>query len=191
MLDARLMHDAHLEADVRPGGPRRRDGKIAVAVSATRRWATVEEPTRRVEYENMLLGRYQHLSQSKGRRKDSTLERSAYILLSRIRVEGPMSISELSDAFGLDASTLRRQTAAALRAGLVEYALDPEGGVARKFRITEEGGRRLDEEREGNVRSLALVLEGWSEEDIAGFADYLQRFNTSIERLHGKAWPRP
>ncbi|MDX3585503.1 MarR family transcriptional regulator [Streptomyces europaeiscabiei] len=151
----------------------------------------MEEPTRRVEYENMLLGRYQHLSQSKGRRKDSTLERSAYILLSRIRVEGPMSISELSDAFGLDASTLRRQTAATLRAGLVEHILDPEGGVARKFRITEEGERRLDEEREGNVRSLALVLEGWSEDDIAGFADYLERFNTSIERLHGTTWPRP
>ncbi|WP_257035043.1 hypothetical protein [Streptomyces sp. 1222.2] len=33
--------------------------------------------------------------------------------------------------------------------------------------------------------------EGWSEEDIAGFADNLQRFDTSIERLHGKAWPRP
>ena len=102
-----------------------------------------------------------------------------------------MSISELSDAFGLDASTLRRQTAAALRAGLVEHTLDPEGGVARKFRITEEGERRLDEERDGNVRTLAMVLEGWSEEDIAGFADYLERFNTSIERLAGKPWPRP
>ncbi|QFQ95168.1 MarR family transcriptional regulator [Streptomyces phaeolivaceus] len=151
----------------------------------------MEEPTRRVEYENMLLGRYQHLSQSKGRRKDSALERSAYILLSRIRVEGPMSISELSEAFGLDASTLRRQTAAALRAGLVEHILAPEGGVARKFRITEEGERRLDEEREGNVRSLSQVLEGWSDDDITGFADCLERFNTSIERLHGKTWPRP
>ena len=143
----------------------------------------MEDPTRRVEYENMLLGRYQHLSKSKGRRKDSTLERSAYIVLSRIRIEGPMSISELSDAFGLDASTLRRQTAAALRAGLVEHTLDPEGGVARKFRITEEGERRLDEEREGNVRTLAMVLEGWSEEDIAGFADYRGWALTRVNRV--------
>ncbi len=35
------------------------------------------------------------------------------------------------------------------------------------------------------------VLADWSDEDIAGFADYLQRFNTSIERLAGKPWPRP
>ncbi|WP_259408176.1 hypothetical protein [Streptomyces akebiae] len=51
--------------------------------------------------------------------------------------------------------------------------------------------RRLDEEREGNVRTLAMVLEGWSDEGIAGFADYLKRLNTSIERLAGKPWPRP
>ncbi|MFF7262576.1 MarR family winged helix-turn-helix transcriptional regulator [Streptomyces sp. NPDC008159] len=122
---------------------------------------------------------------------DRTLERSAYILLSRIRVEGPMSISELSDAFGLDASTLRRQTAGALRAGPVEHTLDPDGGVAREFRITEEGERPRDEEREGNVSTLAMVLADWSDDDIAEFADYLQRFNTSIERLAGKPWPRP
>ncbi|GAA3803663.1 MarR family winged helix-turn-helix transcriptional regulator [Streptomyces phyllanthi] len=152
----------------------------------------MDEPTRRVEYENMLLGRYQHLSRSKGRPKGSTLERSAYILLSRIRAQGrPMSVSELSEAFGLDASTLRRQTAAALKAGLVEPTLDPEGGMARKFRITEEGERRLDEEREGNVHALAMVMGGWSDEDVTRFADYLQRFNTDIERLHGHPWPRP
>lgn len=34
----------------------------------------------------------------------------------RLEVQGPMSIGELSDAFGLDASTLNRQAAAVLRA---------------------------------------------------------------------------
>ncbi|WP_128380976.1 MarR family winged helix-turn-helix transcriptional regulator [Streptomyces cavernae] len=151
----------------------------------------MDEPTRRVEYENMLLGRYQHLSKSNGRPKDSTLERSAYILLSRIRVQGPMSIGELSDAFGLDASTLNRQTAAVLRTGLVERIPDPEGGIARKFRITEEGERRLDEERERNVQILERIMADWSDEEIAVFANCLQRFNTDIERFHGRPWPRP
>ncbi|SPF02494.1 hypothetical protein SMA5143A_3249 [Streptomyces sp. MA5143a] len=63
--------------------------------------------------------------------------------------------------------------------------------VAQAPADREEGERRLDEEREGNVSTLALVLSDWSDEDIAGFADYLQRFNTSIERLAGKPWPRP
>ncbi|MGW1552920.1 MarR family winged helix-turn-helix transcriptional regulator [Streptomyces sp. NPDC002346] len=147
--------------------------------------------TRQVEYEQMLQSRYLHLHKSKGRRHGSTLERSAYILLSRIRVQGPMSIGQLGDAFGLDASTLNRQTAAAMRAGLVERIPDPDGGMARKFRITTEGERRLDEEREGTIHTLDQIMADWSDEDIAAFADYLKRFNTDIERLDGRPWPRP
>lgn len=146
--------------------------------------------THEVEYEQMLLNRHTFLHQRGGKGKDSVLERSAYILLSRIRLQGPMSIGELSDAFGLDASTLNRQTAAAMRAGLVDRIPDPDGGMARKFRITDEGVRVLDREREGNVRSLDRVMADWPEEDIAAFAAYLKRFNTDIERLGGRPWPR-
>ncbi|WP_405792019.1 MarR family winged helix-turn-helix transcriptional regulator [Streptomyces sp. NBC_01506] len=146
--------------------------------------------THEVEYEQMLLSRHTFLSQRGGRGKDSVLERSAYILLSRIRLQGPMSIGELSDAFGLDASTLNRQTAAAMRAGFVERIPDPDGGMARKFRITEEGARVLDEDRERIVQSLDRVMSDWPEEDIAAFAAYLKRFNTDIERLGGRPWPR-
>ncbi|MGW0561488.1 MarR family winged helix-turn-helix transcriptional regulator [Streptomyces sp. NPDC003016] len=147
-------------------------------------------PTHEVEYEQMLLSRHTFLNQRGGRRKDGVLERSAYILLSRIRMQGPMSIGELSDAFGLDASTLNRQTAAAMRAGLVERIPDPDGGMARKFRITDKGAEMLDEEREGIVRALDQILVGWPDEDIAAFASYLRRFNTDIERIGGRPWPR-
>lgn len=102
-----------------------------------------------------------------------------------------MPIGRLGDAFGLDVATLNRQTAAAVRAGLVERIPDPDGGLARKFRITEEGERRLDEERTGLVASPDRILTDWPEEDIAAFADLLQRFVSAIERLHGMPWPRP
>ncbi|MFE9680477.1 MarR family winged helix-turn-helix transcriptional regulator [Streptomyces sp. NPDC006285] len=147
-------------------------------------------PTYEVEYEQMLLGRHA-LAAHGGRSKDSVLERSSYILLSRIRVQGPMSIGELSDAFGLDASTLNRQTASAVRAGLAERIPDPDGGLARKFRITDKGARILDEERERTVGSLDRIMADWSDDDIAQFAFYLRRFNTGIERLGKRPWPRP
>ncbi|KPC92543.1 transcriptional regulator [Streptomyces sp. NRRL F-6602] len=131
------------------------------------------------------------LHQRAGRRRNGALERSAYILLSRLEVQGPMSIGELSDAFGLDASTLNRQTAAVLRAGLAERVPDPQGGMARKFRMTEAGVEALREEREGVVASLDRVMADWPEEDIAAFAAYLRRFNAGIERLSGRPWPRP
>ncbi|MGW1777588.1 MarR family winged helix-turn-helix transcriptional regulator [Streptomyces sp. NPDC001858] len=151
----------------------------------------METPAHEVEYEQMLLSRHSFLNQRGGRRKNSVMERSAYIMLSRIRMQGPMSIGELSDAFGLDASTLNRQTAAAMRAGLLERIPDPEGGMARKFRLTEEGDRLLDAEREGIVEILGEVMADWSDEDIAAFAAYLRRFNYGIEAIGARPWPRP
>ncbi|MFF1836671.1 MarR family winged helix-turn-helix transcriptional regulator [Streptomyces sp. NPDC058231] len=147
-------------------------------------------PTHDVEYEQMLLSRHA-LVHHKSVRREGGLERSAYILLSRIRIQGPMSIGELSDAFGLDASTLNRQTGAAMRSGLVDRIPDPDGGMARKFRLTDKGARLLDEERERTVEGLDRVMADWSDQDIAGFAAYLKRFNTDIERLGGRPWPRP
>ncbi|MEX3100785.1 MarR family winged helix-turn-helix transcriptional regulator [Streptomyces niveiscabiei] len=150
----------------------------------------METPTHQVEYEQMLLSRHSFMSKRGGRRTDGVMERSAYIMLSRIRMQGPMSIGELSEAFGLDASTLNRQTAAASRAGLLQRIPDPEGGMARKFRLTEEGLRLLDQERQGIVEVLDRVMGDWSDEDIAAFAGYLRRFNNGIEAIGGRPWPR-
>ncbi|MGW2824317.1 MarR family winged helix-turn-helix transcriptional regulator [Streptomyces sp. NPDC001443] len=147
-------------------------------------------PTHEVEYEQMLLSRHS-LQRRGGRRQGGLMEHSAYIILSRLRVQGPMSIGELSEAFGLDSSTLNRQTAAALREKLVERIPDPDGGMARKFRLTDRGRQLLDEEREAVVESLGHVMADWTDEDITAFAAYLRRFNTGIERLAGRPWPRP
>jgi DNA-binding MarR family transcriptional regulator len=151
----------------------------------------MDEPTHQVEYETMLLGRHSLEFAGGTARAAGHLDRSAYILLSRIRIEGPMSIRELSEAFGLDPSTLNRQTSAMVRSGLAERIPDPEGGIARKFRITAEGGRRLDEERGRIVSSLDRIMAGWEPEDVRAFAGYLKRFNADIERLSGRPWPRP
>ncbi|MFC5754710.1 MarR family winged helix-turn-helix transcriptional regulator [Actinomadura rugatobispora] len=150
----------------------------------------MDDPTRRVEYETMLIGRHRDMSVVRAIHGDRHLDRSAYLLLSRILLDGPMSIGQLSEAFGLDASTLNRQTSAMLRAGLVERIPDPEGGIARKFRITDEGMRRLEYERNQNLQGLRKVLADWTPEEISAFADQLRRFNTDVERLAGRPWPR-
>lgn len=151
----------------------------------------MEKPTHLVEFETMLLGRYLALHVSHPRRPSGRLEYSAYTLLSRISVQGPMSIGELSEAFGLDASTLQRQTAAMLKEGLVDRIPDPDGGMARKFRITEEGESRMKAHRAENVSGLEMVVADWAPEDVAEFAGWLRRFNNDIEALAGRGWPRP
>ncbi|WP_329041471.1 MarR family transcriptional regulator [Streptomyces sp. NBC_00178] len=151
----------------------------------------MDKPTHLIEFETMLLGRHLQPSAPRSRRGGGHLDRSAYTLLSRIRMEGPMSIGQLSEAFGLDASTLNRQTAAMLRGGLVERIPDPDGGIARKFRITDEGERNLEAERTENIRGLDRVMAEWTPDEVAGFAAYLKRLNSDIENLDGRPWPRP
>lgn len=130
-----------------------------------------------IEYEQMLLSRYaiaQH-------RSGDGLDRSVYLLLSRLHLQGPMTISELSEALRLDASTVQRQTGAAMRDGLLERIPDPDGGIARKFSVTTHGASRLQAVRERSIEALEQILSGWSSEDVGQFADLLHRFNIDIE----------
>ncbi|WP_327581211.1 MarR family transcriptional regulator [Nonomuraea sp. NBC_00507] len=112
---------------------------------------------------------------------EQRLERSSYILLRRLEAEGPMSIGQLAQAFVLDTSTVNRQTAVLLRGGLAERIPDPEGGMARKLRITDEGLRRVAAERDVRLGGLATVLKDWSRQELASFAEGLAHFNASIE----------
>lgn len=130
-----------------------------------------------IEYEQMLLSRYtvaQH-------RLEDGLDRSVYLLMSRIDGQGPMSISELSAAFRLDVSTLQRQTTVAVREGFLERTLDPAGSVARKFVLTDLGKTRLAEARERSVQALDRILADWPADAVNTFADLMHRFNASIE----------
>lgn len=130
-----------------------------------------------IEYEQMLVSRHA-IAQ---RRSSEGLDRSVYLLMSRIATQGPMSISELSAAFRLDASTLQRQTTVAVREGYLERILDPAGSVARKFTLTEVGNRRLDEARKQSIGAVDRILQHWSTEDVNKFAELMHRFNVSIE----------
>ncbi|EXU68056.1 transcriptional regulator [Streptomyces sp. PRh5] len=118
------------------------------------------------------------------------LDRSGYLLLSRLDAEGAMTIGQLADAFQLDVSTVNRQTGALLRSGLVERIPDPEGGLARKLRVTPQGAGRMAAERTCRQTDLSRLLESWTAEDVARFEDVLTRFNREVERQEGRAWPR-
>lgn len=149
----------------------------------------MDKPVHLVEFETMLLSRYT-INPRYGS-SNGLLDRSAYLLLNRLTLEGPMSIRQLSNALQLDESTLSRQTNALLRAELVERIADPDSGTARKFRITTAGCDRLETVRTANVSGMDKVLDDWTPEEVATFAAYLKRFNNSIECRSGNRWPRP
>ncbi|KUJ64433.1 transcriptional regulator [Streptomyces albus subsp. albus] len=145
----------------------------------------------RLERELMLLARSQVMvPRERHGDRGYQLERSAYLLLSRLEVEGPMTIGRLADSFQLDVSTVNRQTAGLLRQGLLERIPDPDGGLARKLRITPVGADRLAADRRLRRAGLGRILAGWTPDEIAGFEAALTRFNQVVERHEGRDWPR-
>jgi DNA-binding MarR family transcriptional regulator len=163
---------------------------------STRAWRTegacvdAREAGERIELELLILTRQREMTSSRGVRGGDELDRSAYVLLSRLEIQGPMSVPDFVEAFGLVASTFTRQTSALMRQGLVERTPDPDGGMARKYRITEEGQRRLAVQRETIVDGLTRVVADWPPERRLRFIADLRQFNSDIERLTSRPWPR-
>ncbi|NLV80916.1 MAG: MarR family transcriptional regulator [Rhodococcus sp.] len=150
----------------------------------------MDKPTHLIEFEMTLIGRHLNFFGPR-QRAAGRLDRSAYTMLSRLSSQGPMSIGQLSEAFGLDTSTVNRQTAALIKSGLAERIPDPDGGIARKFRITDHGSRRLEHDRSEAISALDRIMADWEPEDVAAFARYLERFNTDIESRSPTPWKRP
>ncbi|MBH0775930.1 MarR family winged helix-turn-helix transcriptional regulator [Nocardia bovistercoris] len=151
---------------------------------------TVDAPAlRRLVFELTLLSR--HYPASMLRRPGFQLDRSAYVILTRLEMDSPLSLRELSDAFQLDISTINRQIGAMLKLELVERVPDPDGGIARKIRASAKGLTLLAEDRARSQEGIGAVVSHWSDDDIARFGAMIARFNESIEQLEDNRWPRP
>ncbi|MBP1325799.1 DNA-binding MarR family transcriptional regulator [Leucobacter exalbidus] len=148
------------------------------------------DPISAIEFETLAFTRHITAAVGRARRDELVLEGSAYTLMTLLEAGGPASISTLSDITGLDASTLNRQTAALLRDGHVERIADPDGGIARIFRLTFAGNIALEYEQSHSRAALARTLAGWTPDEHAELARVLRRFNETTEQNYPKPWPR-
>jgi DNA-binding MarR family transcriptional regulator len=141
-----------------------------------------------LEQELTLLARHQ-LSSAQ-HTPDLGLDRSGYQLLTRLEL-GPLTLKQLAEAFRLDISTVNRQIASLRRKGLVERIADPDGGVAQLLRPTKPGNALLHRDREVRHLQVGQVLETWTPDEVETLHAMLAKFNTSIEEIEGRPWPRP
>ena len=121
---------------------------------------------------------------------DLGAEFSALMLLFPLRFLGPMRVTDLAEAKQADPSTISRQAAQLVKAGLVRRESDPEDGRASRLAITDAGltaCRKLHDAREA---FLAEVLSSWPAERVEAFVDLFTEFNTAVEsRLRTPAAP--
>lgn len=117
-------------------------------------------------------------------KKLGNLDRSAYLLLRRIAVKGPVGVKVLAGEFQLDVSTVSRQAATLEQKGYLYKIPDPSDGRAYSFQITELGVKELNEHMQGRLDRITELLKDWPDEERKVFGQLLRKFNQAF--IQGK-----
>ncbi|MER8013046.1 MarR family winged helix-turn-helix transcriptional regulator [Streptomyces griseoluteus] len=110
----------------------------------------------------------------------NSMDRAAYLLLNRLDNEGPMGVKALAASMGIDSSTVTRQVAPLVDAGLVKRTSHPEDGRAVVLQLSPRGATRLAEVRASRRQLMAELTGEWTPAERESFCDLLSRFNTAL-----------
>ena len=113
---------------------------------------------------------------------ESTLDRSAYLVLSVLEQQRVANISTIAEALRLDASTVTRQVVAMEAAALVERRRDPADGRGTLVVATPHGITQLAATREVRSAVYADVLADWAFADREALGALLHRLNDDLDR---------
>src|ERR1044071_3394617 len=92
---------------------------------------------------------------------DLGAEFSALMLLFPLRHLGPMRVTDLAEVKQADPSTVSRQAAQLVRAGLARREADPEDGRASRLAVTEAGLAACHKLHDAREALVADVLSDW------------------------------
>jgi DNA-binding MarR family transcriptional regulator len=110
-------------------------------------------------------------------------EFSALMLLFPLRFMGPLRVTDLADLKQADPSTISRQVAQLVKAGLARREADQGDGRASRLAVTEAGLTACRHLHESRQALLSEALGDWPAERIATFADLFEEFNSSVDAL--------
>lgn len=107
-------------------------------------------------------------------------ELAGAVVLARLEALGPVRLTELAQALGLDPSSVSRHVTALERAGLVTREKDPTDQRALHLVLTAQGEDAVRALAAARAEALATLTPGWSTEEIDDLADRLARLHTDI-----------
>ena len=114
---------------------------------------------------------------------DLGAEFSALMLLFPLRLQGPMRVTDLAEVKRADPSTISRQVAQLVKAGLARREADPADGRASRLAVTDAGMAACDQLYQARHALLTKALGDWPPERVIAFADLFAEFNSSVEAL--------
>lgn len=111
----------------------------------------------------------------------SGTDQSALLLLGPLLHQGPLRVTDLAEMRYADASTVSRQAAQLVRAGLVRREADPGDGRACRLALTAAGEAACRRMHAARRDAVVGVLRDWPADRVALFTDLFRDFNSSVE----------
>lgn len=107
------------------------------------------------------------------------LQPSAYAILVRLVVDGPMRASAIVDYFAADKGAVSRQIAHLEKLGFASRRKDELDGRAQIVEATPEGRRRCQAARERHTRATRQQLASWDPSRVTLLGELLGDFNAA------------
>lgn len=108
-------------------------------------------------------------------------DHSPLFLLVKLAHTGPLRASALADMVGADPSTVSRQVASLVKAGLVVREADPADGRACLLVPTDLGRTRVEEYAQRRAEAMAPLIRDWSPDDRSDLLRLLRKYVASID----------
>ena len=146
-----------------------------------------EDPTEAaltaVEHQiSMLWRRGRSVSHQLSRQVHPDMEPAAYGLLSVIRRQGPIRLTELASCIGVGKPSVSRQIAFLEGLGLVSKEADPLDGRAQSIRLTPKGEEKMHQVQDARREVFRERLAEWPPEELQALATYMAKLNAIYER---------
>jgi DNA-binding MarR family transcriptional regulator len=126
-----------------------------------------------------------------GRDANLSLPPNLYRLLSRVGEKPAIRMADLATVMELDRSTISRQVAELVGAGLVQRLTDPADRRSVLLLLTPRGRTALHDIWQGWRASLASMTKDWTPEEREAFLASLERFARALEDFIWDGAPPP
>ncbi|MDQ0634648.1 DNA-binding MarR family transcriptional regulator [Arthrobacter pascens] len=144
---------------------------------------TVDAALRTVEHQiSVLWRRARSVSHQLSRQVHPDMEPAAYGLLTVIRREGPIRLTELALSIGVGKPSVSRQIAFLESIGLVSKEADPLDGRAQSIRLTDKGEEKMHQVQDARRQVFRERLGEWPLEELQTLAQYIAKLNAIYER---------
>ena len=131
---------------------------------------------------SLLWRRARSISHQLSRQVHPDMEPAAYGLLSVIRQQGPIRLTELASCIGVGKPSVSRQIAFLEGLGLVSKEADPLDGRAQAIRLTPKGEDKMHQVQDARREVFRERLAEWPAEDLQTLAAYIGKLNATYER---------